>query len=47
MAAFVYADDIVILVPATSALDRMLNRADKFPVANDIKFDSSKSELLV
>ncbi len=45
--AFAYADDIVILAPAKSALNRMLKIADKFSVAYDIKFNPTKSELLV
>ncbi len=40
------ADDIVILTPVESALNR-LKIVDKFLVANDIKFNASKSELLV
>ena len=45
--AFAYADDIVILAPAKSALNRIAKIPDNFSVAYDIKFNTTNSELLL
>ena len=40
--AFGYADDIILLAPSKSALNRMLDIANDYAVSHDIIFNASK-----
>ena len=45
--AFGYADDIILLAPSKSALNRMLDIANDYAVSHDIIFNASKCKYLV
>ena len=47
MGALAYADDIALLAPSISALNIMLSICHSFSTEFDVKFNSSKSRLLV
>jgi hypothetical protein len=47
MGAFAYADDIILLAPTRQSAELMLNTASQFSVKYDIKFNASKSKLLL
>ena len=45
--AFGYADDIILLAPSKSALNRMLDIANDYAVSHDVIFNASKCKYLV
>ena len=45
--AFAYADDITLLCPSISALKEMIAICTKYAVEYDIKFNASKSQLII
>ena len=45
--AFAYADDITILCPSISALKEMITICSNYAVEYDIKFNASKSQLII
>jgi len=45
--ALAYADDLTLLAPSLNALQKMLNVCEQFSAKFDVKFNSSKSSLLL
>ena len=44
--AFVYADDITLLAPTSTALNSMLEICSTFATAFDLRFNSSKTKCM-
>ena len=42
-----YADDMVLLAPATSALQQLLRECNKFGIAHDMIFNPKKSAVMI
>ena len=45
--AFAYADDITLLCPSISALNEMINICTNFAIEYDIRFNASKTQLII
>ena len=45
--AFGYADDILLLAPTRSSLDRMLSFTNEFATQREIKFNSTKCKYMI